>query len=66
MQEGSRKERTRARTYLKWLLKQRSGSVYVDDLRDPRLVLTGAAPTRADADFGSAEMLDAARARVDD
>merc|ERR1719335_2094344 len=29
---GTYEERTRARTYLKWLLKQRSGSVYVDDL----------------------------------
>ena len=29
---GSIEERTRARTYLKWLLKQRQGSVYVDDL----------------------------------
>ena len=31
---GTIDERTRARTYLKWLLKQRSGSVFVDDLDD--------------------------------
>ena len=31
---GTMEERTRARTYLKWLLKQRGGSVYVDDLRE--------------------------------
>ena len=31
---GTIEERTRARTYLKWLLKQRSGSVYVDDKRE--------------------------------
>ena len=31
---GTIEERTRARTYLKWLLKQRNGSVYVDDLTD--------------------------------
>jgi len=31
---GTLEERTRARTYLKWLLKQRHGSVYVDDVRD--------------------------------
>jgi len=31
---GTIEQRTRARTYLKWLLKQRHGSVYVDDLRD--------------------------------
>jgi hypothetical protein len=31
---GTIEERSRARTYLKWLLKQRHGSVYVDDLRD--------------------------------
>eukprot|EP00966_Prymnesium_polylepis_P228050 5276913-Prymnesium_polylepis.1 len=31
---GTIDERTRAKTYLKWLLKQRNGSVYVDDVRD--------------------------------
>ena len=31
---GTMEERTRARTYLKWLLKQRSGSVHVDDLNE--------------------------------
>ena len=31
---GTIEERTRARTYLKWLLKQRSGSVYVEDLKE--------------------------------
>ncbi len=31
---GTLEERQRARTYLKWLLKQRSGSVFVDDLDD--------------------------------
>lgn len=31
---GTMEERVRARTYLKWLLKQRHGSVYVDDLKD--------------------------------
>jgi len=31
---GVIEERTRARTYLKWLLKQRHGSVYVDDLKE--------------------------------
>ena len=31
---GTIEERTRARTYLKWLLKQRAGSVYVDDLQE--------------------------------
>ena len=31
---GTIEERTRARTYLKWLLKQRAGSVYVDDLHE--------------------------------
>merc|ERR1719201_1355231 len=30
---GTLDERTRARTYLKWLLKQRNGSVYVEDAR---------------------------------
>jgi len=31
---GTIQERTRARTYLKWLLKQRNGSVYVEDLKE--------------------------------
>jgi len=31
---GTIEERTRARTYLKWLLKQRAGSVYVEDLQE--------------------------------
>jgi len=31
---GNIDERTRARTYLKWLLKQRNGSVFVEDVRD--------------------------------
>ena len=31
---GTIEQRTRARTYLKWLLKQRAGSVYVDDLKE--------------------------------
>ena len=31
---GTMEERVRARTYLKWLLKQRAGSVYVDDLKE--------------------------------
>ena len=31
---GTYDERNRAKTYLKWLLKQRHGSVYVDDLKE--------------------------------
>ena len=31
---GTLDERVRAKTYLKWLLKQRHGSVYVEDLKD--------------------------------
>ena len=31
---GTLDERVRAKTYLKWLLKQRHGSVYVEDLKE--------------------------------
>ena len=31
---GTIEERTRARTYLKWLLKQRNGAVFVEDLKE--------------------------------
>ena len=31
---GTLDERVRAKTYLKWLLKQRHGSVFVEDLKE--------------------------------
>ena len=31
---GTLDERTRAKTYLKWLLKQRNGAVFVEDLKE--------------------------------
>mmetsp|Transcript_68037 Transcript_68037/g.203756 ORF Transcript_68037/g.203756 Transcript_68037/m.203756 type:complete len:212 (-) Transcript_68037:66-701(-) len=44
---GSFEERTRARTYLKWLLKQRNGSVFVEDLRERTDVTIVPVPSEA-------------------
>ena len=44
---GMIEERTRARTYLKWLLKQRNGSVFVDDLRERTDVTIVPVPSEA-------------------
>lgn len=42
---GTYDERSRARTYLKWLLKQRNGSVYVDDVKERTDVTIVPVPT---------------------